>query len=44
MDTIQTETAEMIAYKKAMQVQELTPNASVIAEPGVLNPRKIFEI
>ena len=31
MDTIQTETAEMIAYKKAMQVQELNPNASVIA-------------
>ena len=26
-----TETAEMIAYKKAMQVQELNPNASVIA-------------
>ena len=31
MDTIQTETAEMVAYKKAMQMQELNPNASVIA-------------
>ena len=26
-----TETAEMIAYKKAVQMQELNPNASVIA-------------
>ena len=26
-----TQTAEIIAYKKAMQVQELNPNASVIA-------------
>ncbi len=26
-----TQTAEMVAYKKAMQMQELNPNASVIA-------------
>ena len=31
MAEVQTQTAEMIAYKKAMQVQELNPNASVIA-------------